>query len=61
MIVTTVIGSGLSISLGIVGQYIGRIYEQAKARPLYLVAATVNVDTDPGLAEPTQRAFTKAI
>jgi polyisoprenyl-phosphate glycosyltransferase len=31
------IGGSILCSLGIVGEYIGRIYEQVKARPLYLL------------------------
>jgi dolichol-phosphate mannosyltransferase len=31
------IGGGILCSLGIVGEYVGRIYEQVKARPLYLL------------------------
>ncbi|MDP3732295.1 MAG: glycosyltransferase family 2 protein [Candidatus Omnitrophota bacterium] len=31
------------ISIGILGEYIGRIYEQSKRRPLFLVKETVNV------------------
>lgn len=38
MVVTSLIGSCLLLSLGILGQYIARIYEQAKDRPLYLVS-----------------------
>lgn len=30
------------LSLGIVGEYIGRIYDEAKGRPLYVVRETVN-------------------
>jgi hypothetical protein len=44
MVVTSLIGSCLLISLGILGQYIARIYEQAKARPLYLVS---RINGDP--------------
>ena len=32
------------IILGINGEYIGRIYDEVKGRPLYLVCRTVNVD-----------------
>lgn len=31
------IGGGLLLALGVLGEYVGRIYEQSKARPLYLV------------------------
>lgn len=43
MIVTCMIGSALLICVGILGQYIGRIYEQSKVRPLYLIARTFNI------------------
>jgi dolichol-phosphate mannosyltransferase len=42
-ILTSLIGSSLLIGLGILGEYIGKLYEQAKNRPLYLVARTINV------------------
>ena len=32
------------LALGILGEYIGRIYEEVKERPLYLVRDTINVD-----------------
>lgn len=37
------------IILGIIGEYIGRIYDEAKGRPLYVVSEIVNFDphTDP--------------
>jgi dolichol-phosphate mannosyltransferase len=38
MVVTSLIGSTTLISIGIVGEYIARLYEQSKERPLYLVA-----------------------
>jgi dolichol-phosphate mannosyltransferase len=44
MIVTSIIGSVLLISVGILGEYVGKIYEQSKNRPLYLVARTFNVE-----------------
>jgi glycosyltransferase involved in cell wall biosynthesis len=32
------------VAIGILGEYIGRIYDQVKQRPLYLVRDTVNMD-----------------
>lgn len=32
------------ISLGVIGEYLGRVYEEVKARPLYLLAETVGVE-----------------
>lgn len=35
------------IILGIMGEYIGRIYDEAKGRPLYIVRDTVNITEEP--------------
>jgi polyisoprenyl-phosphate glycosyltransferase len=44
MIVVAVIGGAILISIGILGEYIAKLYEQTKNRPLYLVSRTFNVD-----------------
>ena len=36
-----IIGSLIMISLGIIGYYIAKIYEEVKGRPLYLISKTV--------------------
>jgi glycosyltransferase involved in cell wall biosynthesis len=41
-----VLGSLIMISLGIIGEYIAKIYDEIKARPLYLVESAVGVDED---------------
>ena len=43
MVVTSIIGSALLMSIGLMGEYLGRIYEQSKTRPLYLIARTFNL------------------
>ena len=35
------------IGIGILGEYIGRIYEEIKGRPLYLVASVERADPAP--------------
>ncbi len=41
-----IIGSILMISLGIIGQYIAKIYEETKARPRYIVEALVEKNSN---------------
>lgn len=42
-----IIGSSLMISLGVIGIYIARIYEEVKCRPRYIVSDEVNSNEDP--------------
>jgi len=43
MIVICLIGSAILISIGVLGEYVGRIFEESKGRPLYIVADSVNI------------------
>jgi polyisoprenyl-phosphate glycosyltransferase len=42
MVVVCLIGSAILISIGVLGEYVGRIFEESKGRPLYIVAESVN-------------------
>ncbi len=39
-VIVSIIGSATLLSLGVVGEYVAKIYEQSKGRPLYVVART---------------------
>ena len=44
IITLLLIGSFIMISLGIIGEYIAKIYEEIKSRPPYLIKSTVGID-----------------
>jgi polyisoprenyl-phosphate glycosyltransferase len=46
MIVVALFASVQLLMIGILGEYVGRIYEEVKRRPLYLVGDTVNLGKD---------------
>ncbi len=41
IIVTCLIGGAILISIGVLGEYVGRIFEASKERPIYLIATRV--------------------
>jgi dolichol-phosphate mannosyltransferase len=44
MVVTTVIGSSILVSIGLVGEYLAKVFEEVKRRPLYIVSDTINIE-----------------
>jgi polyisoprenyl-phosphate glycosyltransferase len=44
IVLLSLLSGATLMSIGITGEYIAKIYEQSKGRPLYLVACTVNFD-----------------
>ncbi|MGA2905252.1 MAG: glycosyltransferase family 2 protein [Candidatus Korobacteraceae bacterium] len=42
-VLVSVLGGATLMSIGVLGEYVGKIYEQAKNRPLYLVSRTFNI------------------
>jgi glycosyltransferase involved in cell wall biosynthesis len=41
IVVTCLIGGAILISIGVLGEYVGRIFEATKGRPIYVVASTL--------------------
>lgn len=57
LIVISLLFHGITLSLlGVLGEYIGRIYEEAKNRPLYVVSDKVNFDNQAERARDAVRA-----
>jgi dolichol-phosphate mannosyltransferase len=44
IVVNCITAGAIMTSIGVLGEYIGRIFEESKARPLYVVSSTVNVN-----------------
>ncbi len=50
MAVFCVVGGAILLSIGVLGEYIGRIFEEIKGRPLYIVSTKANIADDTGRA-----------
>jgi len=51
-VLISILGGATLVSIGVLGEYVGKLYEQMKSRPLYLVSQTVNVDSLKVEAKP---------
>jgi glycosyltransferase involved in cell wall biosynthesis len=48
LVISVMLLSGVQlISLGVIGEYLGRVYEEVKGRPLFIVSERIGIDHDP--------------
>ncbi len=45
------------MTIGVIGEYVGRIYEEVKGRPLYVVRETTNVVVEHAPERPQAGVF----
>lgn len=58
-VLVSVLGGATLMSIGVLGEYVGKIYEQVKNRPIYLVSRTFNI-AEPPKRRPNSELLTRS-
>jgi len=60
MVMLCLIGGGVLLSIGVLGEYVGRIFEEAKGRPIYIVSRRLHAAVQSP-AKPTLTLTTDGV
>lgn len=52
MVVVLVLGGTILVSLGVIGEYLGRIFEESKGRPLFVARSYIGFEKRNDSARP---------
>jgi dolichol-phosphate mannosyltransferase len=61
MVATIIIGGFIIVSTGVTGMYIGRVFEQVKGRPLYVIDEVVQKTERPVLSAKSERREVESV
>jgi hypothetical protein len=57
MAVVLFLGAAQLVTLGVIGEYLGRVFDEVKQRPLYLVAQYLPSEPDTGQGDAARLEF----